>query len=107
EQSAQLEQIVHHAQIVRFAIRLWSDSRDLVDSRMGQIEGVPQFVHQRRALHERGPDRVPGHIEESAERQHHVSAGKVTDARDSSGGVEAGVVADRTDAVNASSYRVT
>ena len=47
---------------------------------MRQLEGVPQLVHQRGALHEGGAHGFPGGISKGAERQHPVAAREIADA---------------------------
>ncbi|PYR01313.1 MAG: hypothetical protein DMF95_18495 [Acidobacteria bacterium] len=86
EQPAQLEQVVHPTQVVGFAVGFWRewDVARLTkewDSGVCELEGVPQFVHQRGALHEGGSDGLPCGISKPTERQHQVGAREVGDAR--------------------------
>src|SRR4029453_5302095 len=82
DQSAYLEQVAHHALVVRLAIRLKDVLTVRVEPRpaMPEPEVVSELVHQRRRLHEIGPyEIVP-----QDERDHEIAAAAaaaVADAR--------------------------
>ena len=84
-QPAQLEQVIHDAQIIRLAVGLEAVAA------VPESQTVTELVHHRRSLRVMAPDRPPVGVVERSERHQRVAAEEVADARIRGRDVEIGI----------------